>query len=548
MTSRIAQAYDTLVLQNPKLVLAALLAVLAFFGYHTKDFKLDASADTLLLEDDADLKEFRQVRERYPSNELLVVTYTPDQDLFSDQALEPLKQLREDLKTVGSVDSVFTILDAPLFSSSDADIQEMINDMPSLEKPGIDRAKAREELVSSPIYQNLLISADGRTTAVLLGLAVNEEFNRLLKSRNELREKRRNSGLSAEEAQTLEQVTAEYERINEALNDQRHRDVAQIRDIIAPYRQHGVLHLGGVPMITDDMVTYVRNDLTVFGAGVLAFLIIILTVIFRKVRWIVLPLLSCFYSGLIMIGVLGFAGWKVTVISSNFLALMLIITISMNIHLIVRYLQLHRDNPDHDQLALVRTTTHKMVRPCLYTALTTIIGFGSLVVSDIKPVIDFGWMMSAGLSVTFATSFLLFPSLLLLIGKTGTNRTINRDRFFLPGYLARLTEFHGNKILVLAVLLTVVSAVGISMLRVENSFINYFSEDTEIYQGLKLIDEQLGGTTPVEVVIRFVEDVEDLTEEDKKEMTPEEIAEELEFIKAMRTKPELWFTPTKVDL
>lgn len=548
MRSRIAQAYDALVLNNPRLVLVLLFSILAFFGYHTKDFKLDASADTLLLEDDADLKEFREVRERYPSNDLLVVTYTPDRDLFSDQALEPLRQLREDLGKVANVDTVFTILDAPLFSSSDADIQEMINDMPSLEKPGIDRAKARDELINSPIYQNLLISADGRTTAILLGLAVNEQFNRLLKSRNELREKKRNASLSTEETQTLKQVTAEYERVNEVLNEQRHRDVAQIRDIIEPYRQHGVLHLGGVPMITDDMVTFVRNDLTVFGAGVLAFLIIILTVIFRKLRWIVLPLLSCFYSGLIMIGVLGFAGWKVTVISSNFLALMLIITISMNIHLIVRYLQLHRDFPDHDQLALVRTTVHKMVRPCLYTALTTIIGFGSLVVSDIKPVIDFGWMMSAGLSVTFATSFLLFPTLLLLMGKTGTNRTISRDRFMVPEYLARLTEFQGNKILVLALVLTAVSAAGISMLRVENSFINYFSEDTEIYRGLKLIDEELGGTTPVEVLIRFEDDVEELTAEDKAEMTPEEIAAELEFMEALRTKPELWFTPTKVDL
>jgi uncharacterized protein len=548
MTSRIVQAYDALVLHNPKFVLVVLLSILAFFGYHTKDFKLDASADTLLLEGDPDLKEFQKVHERYPSSDLLIVTYTPDDDLFSDRALEPLKQLREELKKVASVDTVFTILDAPLFSSSDADIQEMINDMPSLEKPGIDRARARDEMVNSPIYRNLIVSADGRTAAILLGLVVNEKFNYLLKSRNELREKKRNTGLSAEEAQTLNEISDEYEQVNEAINDQRHRDVAHIRDIIEPYRQHGVLHLGGLPMISDDMVTYVRNDLTVFGAGVLAFLIIILTVIFRKLRWIVLPLLSCFYSGLIMIGVLGFAGWKVTVISSNFLALMLIITISMNIHLIVRYLQLHRDHPDDDQLALVRNTTHKMVRPCLYTALTTIIGFGSLVVSDIKPVIDFGWMMSAGLAVTFATSFLLFPTLLLLMKKTGTNRTINRDRFMLPEYLARLTEFQGGKILVLAVALSVVSAVGISQLRVENSFINYFSEDTEIYQGLKLIDEELGGTTPVEVLIKFEDDVEELTAEDKAEMTPEEIADELEYMDALRTKPELWFTPTKVDL
>ncbi len=547
MTSRTVQAYDTLVLHKPKLVLVVLLSILVFFGYHTKDFKLDASADSLLLEDDVDLKVFRKIHQRYPSRDLLVVTYTPDKDLFSDQALESLKQLREELKKVTSVETVFTILDAPLFKSSDVPITEMIDDVPSLEKPGVDRAKAKDELLNNPIYRELIVSADGRTTALLLGLVKDQQYNNLLQSRNELRAKKRNAGLSVKETQTLERIIIEYDQAHEALSEQRHLDVVRIRDIIKPYRQHGVLYLGGVPMITDDMITFVRNDLIIFGGGVLVFLIIVLTAIFRELRWIVLPLLSCFYTGLIMVGVLGLIGWKVTVISSNFLALMLIITISMNIHLIVRYLQLHRDHPGDDQLALVRTTTHKMVRPCLYTALTTIMGFSSLVVSDIKPVIDFGWMMSAGLAVAFTTSFLLFPTLLLVMGKTRSKPSADSDRFLLPLYLARLTEFHGNKVLVLAVMLAVVSVAGITLLRVENSFINYFSDDTEIYQGLKLIDEKLGGTTPLEILIKFKDDSGNLLKpEDLEGLTEEEIQMEREYAAALANSPEYWFTPTKV--
>jgi len=547
MMSSIVRVYDTL-LQNPKLVLIVLLSILVFFGYHAKDFKLDASADALLLEDDVDLKVFRNIQQRYPSNDLLIVTYTPDKDLFSDQALGSLKNLREELKKVAIVDTVFTILDAPLFNSSDADIQEMVNNMPSLEKPGVDRARAKEELVNSPIYSDFIISSDGQTAALLLSLVENKKFDRLLKSRDDLRTKRRQNGLSPEEIHLLRRITADYDQVNEERSVKRHRGISNIRGIIDPFRKNGILHLGGLPMISDDMVTFVRNDLIVFGGGVLVFLIIILTVIFRKIRWIALPLISCFYSASIMIGILGLIGWKVTVISSNFLALMLIITISMNIHLIVRYLQLNRDHPNDDQLALVRATAHKMVKPCLYTALTTIIGFGSLVVSDIKPVIDFGWMMSAGLAVTFATAFLLFPTLLLVMGKNKAKNTVDKDRFPVPAYLARITEFHGNKILGLAVVLTVVSVVGIFMLRVENSFINYFSKDTEIYQGLKLIDEKLGGTTPLEILLKLEKDGEELTPEDLKEMTPEEIQEEREFLAQLRNKPELWFNPTKVEL
>jgi len=547
MTSRTVQAYDTLVLHKPKLVLVVLLSILVFFGYHTKDFKLDASADSLLLEDDVDLKVFRKIHQRYPSRDLLVVTYTPDKDLFSDQALESLKQLREELKKVTSVETVFTILDAPLFKSSDVPITEMIDDVPSLEKPGVDRAKAKDELLNNPIYRELIVSADGRTTALLLGLVKDQQYNNLLQSRNELRAKKRNTGLSVKETQTLERIIIEYDQAHEALSEQRHLDVARIRDIIKPYRQHGVLYLGGVPMITDDMITFVRNDLIIFGGGVLVFLIIVLTAIFRELRWIVLPLLSCFYTGLIMVGVLGLIGWKVTVISSNFLALMLIITISMNIHLIVRYRQLNRDHPGDDQLALVRTTMHKMVKPCLYTALTTIMGFSSLVVSEIKPVIDFGWMMSASLAVTFVTSFLLFPTLLMVMGKTGSKPTFDSDRFLLPAYLARLTETQGNKILVLALVLTIVSVAGITRLRVENSFINYFSDDTEIYQGLKLIDEKLGGTTPLEILIKFKDDSGNLLKpEDLEGLTEEEIQMEREYAATLANSPEYWFTPTKV--
>lgn len=547
MTSGIAHVYSTLVLGNPKLILISLLAILVFFGYHTKDFRLDASADSLLLEDDLDLKIFRQIHERYPSADLLIVTYTPHKNLFSDETLDSIHNLREELREVESVDNVFTILDAPLLKSSDKSFAEVINNIPNLEDPSIDREQAKNELLNSPIFSELLISKDAGTTALLLSLTENQKLNKLSRSRNVLRSKKSELALSSEDEETLKQVEKEYISVRDALNEQRHLDIAIIRTIMKKYGGNGQLYLGGVPMITDDMVTYVRSDLIVFGGGVLAFLIIVLTIIFRELRWISLPLISCFYSGLIMVGLLGLSGWNVTVISSNFLALMLIITISMNIHLIVRYRQLHRDNPSGDQLTLVKSTTHKMVKPCLYTALTTIIGFGSLVVSDIKPVIDFGWMMSAGLAVTFVTSFLLFPTLLIVLGKPKSKLVIHTDRFLLPLWLARLTELHGNKILLLAGILAVVGALGIAQLRVENSFINYFSKNTEIHQGLKLIDDKLGGTTPLEVVINFGENTNTiLTPEDLEGLTEYEIQLEREFAETLAKSPEYWFTVDKV--
>ena len=282
MTSGITHAYGTLVLGNPKLILILLFAILVFFGYHTQDFRLDASADSLLLEDDHDLKIFRQIHERYPSADLLIVTYTPNKDLFSDDTLNSLSKLREELKQVDSVESVFTILDAPLLKSSDKPFTEVINDIPTLEDSSIDREQAKNELLNSAIFRELLISKDAGTTALLLSLTEDPQLNILSRSRNVLRSKRSESGLSTEEAKSLKQVEMYYINSRDTLNEQRHLDIAVIRNIIQNYDDGGKLYLGGVPMITDDMVTFVRNDLIIFGGGVLAFLIVVLTIIFRE--------------------------------------------------------------------------------------------------------------------------------------------------------------------------------------------------------------------------------------------------------------------------
>jgi len=548
--SPVARAYERVVLGHPRAVLALLFALLAFFGYHARDFRLDASADSLLLEDDADLRLFREVHERYPSRDLLVVTFTPQAELFAEDSLVRLRALRDELRAIPSVDSVVTILDVPLLKQEEATLIEAASNIRKLEESGVDPARAREEMLHSPVYRNLILSADADTTGVLLYLDEDPEYQGLLKRRNALRDQRRAQGLSDAERDELARVSAAYDEVHTRLNAERHRTIERIRAVMRPYKEFGVLHLGGVPMITDDMITFVRSDLVVFGSGVLVFLIVVLTLIFGEVRWIALPLLSCFYAGLVMIGVLGLIGWKVTVISSNFLALMLIITISMNIHLIVRYKQLCRDFPAATQLGLVSTTVGKMARPCLYTALTSIMGFSSLVVSDIKPVIDFGWMMSAGLAVTFVTSFLLFPAILVLTARSEGGDRKGRE-FRLPGHLAALTERHGAKVLVLCVVLAVASAAGIARLKVENSFINYFSQDTEIFQGLKLIDEKLGGTTPLEVILRFEDETAAFEEFEDEENLSEEDLELLELERELAAEiassPEYWFTPYKVD-
>jgi len=544
LSARLSEAHDRFILSRPRTTLVILFALLAFFAYHAKDFGLDASADSLLLENDEDLQLLRQVYARYQTRSLLIVTFDAFGDLFTDESLSHLGRLRDELRAAENVDSVLSILDAPLVQSSDVPLQEMANNVQTLESPTIDRQRALEELTSSPIYQDLILSRDGQTTAVLVNLKRDEKLEALQAARNELLIQKGSGELDSDERHQLAKISAEYEKASKVEADRHHQTIEEIRSIIDGYREYGVLHLGGMQMVADDMITFVKSDLIIFGASVLLFLVLVLTLIFRRVRWVVLPLLSCFYASAIMIGMLGLIGWQVTVISSNFLALMLIITISMNIHLAVRYTQLLRERPAESHAALVSVTLRRMVWPCLYTALTTIIGFSSLVFSNIKPVRDFGWMMSVGLAVAFLTSFTLFPAVLMLLPKP---RAEDPGREEVPATrgLARLTERHGAAILGIAGLLAVASAVGITRLTVENSFIDYFRENTEIYQGMKLIDDKLGGTTPLQVLLDFdpapdaAEAEEEAVEDDEDDLDDWDLD--------VASDPAYWFTPFKVN-
>lgn len=540
--------YRRTVLQYPLAVIIVLGLTLAFFASQARYFKLDASADSLLLEDDKDLRIYREAQDRYRSQDLLVVTYTPQTDLFENESLDRLKVLRDQLKTITSVDTVFSLAEVPLLTSSGIQLSELAENVPTLEtNPEIDRAQVKAEISTSPVFGELILSADGSTTALLLNLKDDEALATLATERSALRLKQLQGSLSAEESANLTEVNRKYDAARAVFDGQRHDDIAAIRSILSGYKDKAKLHLGGVPMVTDDMISYIARDLVTFGIGVLLFIVLILALIFRRLRWVALPIASCFFAGTLMIGLLGLMGWKVTVISSNFISLMLILTMSMNMHLIVRYRQLRIDQPSDSQVDQVWHTMRRMFWPCLYTSLTTIIGFSSLVFSGIKPVIDFGWMMSIGLGVTFLTSFLLFPALLVWIGPLANDASADKP-VKATAFLARLTQRSGSLVLAIAGVIAILSAIGISRLQVENSFVNYFRDSTEIYQGMKLIDEQLGGTTPLDILLDLTEaedeECADTTDMDEDEL---EYCEELEIIKEESDPADYWFTPFKIE-
>ena len=494
------ERYDQLVLKRPGIIFLAIALAVIFFGYHATDFRLDASADALVLEDDQALHYYRSIRARYGSDDFLIVTYTPTHDLFSDAVLADLGSLRDELLAMERVKSVTSLLDVPLIQSPPVTLTELSEEVPTLESPQTDKASARQEFLTSPMYRNLIISPDGTTTAMQVNLHRDETWHRLLQQRNRLREQRLHRELSPQESQELASLSQQFDVYSARLQEQQNRDIAEIRSIMKGHRGKAELHLGGVPMIASDSIDFIRYDLMTFGLGVLCFLIVILTVAFHKPRWVILPMLTCFATGVIIIGFLGLVDWPVTVVSSNFISLLLIMTLSLTVHLIVRYRELHEQSPDADQYFLVRETVRAKALPCFYTAITTMVAFGSLLLSGIRPVIDFGWMMTIGMAVAFLIVFTLFPATLTFL-KPGPPASRKDLTARITHFLARLNKAYNAPILLGFTILSVLSIGGMGFLTVENRFIDYFKETTEIYRGMELIDRALGGTTPLDVII-----------------------------------------------
>lgn len=504
MRSLLLRIYDRLVLARPLAALAVALAAIILFAWQIPLFKLDASGDSLVLENDTDLRYHRGITERYATRDVLVVTYTPHADIFSPASLAELKIIRDELSRLPGVESVTSILDVPLLLSSKIPLSELADQekIKTLEKSTVDLAAAREEFLESPLYAGRLLSPDGKTTPLLLNLPIDKKYRALLKRRYELREKGYQDQLSPAEAQELEEVSRQYRAHLTSLTHTENRLVEAVRQIIDRHGGHPVFYLGGVPMIVSDMIAFIRKDLLIFGVGVSVFLIITLAIIFRKLRWVVLPIACCAATVLTMIGYLGMVDWRVTVISSNVISLMIILTMSLTIHIIERYLEVHAESPEANQRSLILESVRTIIVPCFYTTLTTMVAFISLLVSDIRPVMDFGMMMAMGLIFSFILVFVILPATLVLFKKDSSGAG---EDFSNPITLrfAHFTTIHGKTILVVSLVLTLLSVIGITRLKVENRFIDYFRQHTEIYQGMSLIDRKLGGTTPLDIIIDF---------------------------------------------
>ncbi len=533
--------YKKLILDFPKFTLFLLLLLLSFSIFHAKNFNLDASSDALILEGDEDLKYLREINERYGSKDFLFLTYTPVSSFEDKETILNLQLLKSKIEKLSWVDSVITVIDVPLLKSTDENLMDRLKNYKTLAHPEIDKKRGFDEIINSPIYKDYVISKDGKTSGIVVYLKKDERLAEYIKVKDKYYYQSLENNLTKSDKLNYKNFLKEYEEYKNLYNLRNHQNIEEIRDVINKYGENAKIHLGGIPMIADDMMSYIKSDIVIFGIGVFIFIIITLWIVFRNIKWVIMPLLGCSTSVVIMIGLLGLVGWKVTVISSNFIALMLILNMAMNIHITVRYLQLKKEFKELPKSEAIFETSKKMFLPILYTVLTTICAFMSLIFSGIKPIIDFGWMMTMGLTVSILVTFLLIPALLNLFSSDDDINIKDTEKSIITSILGSFAKKNNVLIFGIAFFILIISLIGISRLQVENSFINYFDKETEIYKGMKKIDDELGGTTPLNIIIKFPIVKEEASQND------DEFSEWEEENDSNEDKAKYWFTRDKMD-
>jgi len=495
--------YSIFVIKNPLLILSAVLLVILIASQGITNFKLDASSDALVLEDDESLKTYRENEKEFGDSSFLIVTFKPEFELFSYRSLNQLSQIEESLSKLDGVDSVLSLLDAPIFFQPKVGLTEVADNLKDLTTEGIDLIEAKQEIINNPIYRDLIISKDGSTTAMQIVLRGNNEYDSLITDRYQILDTLKSKEPITNETKTLLQDNLDSinKRISE-LNDNESNFnsslVSEIRSILDLHRNNATLYLGGPAMITSDMMEYIRSDLVVFGVAVASVFAIMLFLFFGNIWFVILPISNAFLTTFVTAGFLGYMDWKISVVSSNFIALLLILTISLTVHVLVKINELQKGLMGNDESLI--DAVDQMFLPCFFAALTTAVAFLSLLLGELKPVIEFGKMMAFGISIAFIFTFSFLPSSLSLIKNNKSKDYLSLHK--ITNKILAISKKYSTYIYLTFSIIFCVLIFGTTKLVVENRFIDYFDEETEIYQGMLEIDKNLGGTATLDIIIK----------------------------------------------
>lgn len=492
--------FFTAIVNYPLVVLCLFIVGAASIGWQARHFEIDASADTLLTRDNKLFVQSQVLSERFSPQEFILIAYEPkNHSIFSQKTYDDLNSLTEQLSQLERVDKVNSLLNMPLLTLMEGGINlENPQDF-TLEQQGFTPDQLETTFSDHPIYEDLLINKSQTATAIQVLFKPHDELGDIQREINAIQKNMLERELTEDEQEQVEQLEEQAAPLEKSLSETRVDEIEAIREMLPEYQDDAELYLGGAHVLGYQLIQIIKNDLVLFGGIIVGMICLILSLLFRSFRWVLIPILSCAFSVLLTVGLFGLLGFKTTVISSNFIALQLILTLAIVIHLIVQYREYNEKEPDWDQKRLVLETCLVKAAPCFYAGLTTSVGFASLLLTGLQPVISFGWMMIIAMIISILVSLILFPALMSLFSKEKSSKPQKFSKAII-GLFAYLARSWPKAVLAVSVAGLLIAGVGLFRLSVENSFINYFSEETEVRKELTFIDQEMGGSTPLDLV------------------------------------------------
>ena len=518
MFQKIINALISVVVRKPIVVLVSMLALVAACSFFISSLNIDASPDSLMLESDPDLKYYREVHRHYGTDEFIIVGFKPKKEILEKSTIDFIENISEKFKKIEGVSSVTSLSNVPLLLQIQKDNKTGETSFSNLLSSQVDLAKAKAEFTTSPIYVNNLVNDDLNTTAIKVDIEKNETLIDLLEEKYVFLDKQKNQLLDESDEADLHGVRKNILFERQVINNRYKNVLRSVREIVNDVDDAGEFYLAGAPLIGNDMKDFVGKDIKIFGVAILSIMILVLFLFFRRPAWIFLALVCAILNVLLVAGLASILEFQLTIISSNFVALLIIFSVTLSIHVIIRYQEIQKTQPNETIDENLKITLSQIITPCFYMVLTSAIAFFSLIVSDINPVIVFGYIMILGLLCAFLLTFTVLPALIMLINPKSRVLEQDKSATLLENLLNVIVN---NKRLTIAIVvgMFVLNIIGISQITVENRFIDYFKKTTDIYQGLELVDQELGGTVPLEVMLEVdpdqVEEVDEDTQEDE---------------------------------
>ncbi|MGH1537232.1 MAG: efflux RND transporter permease subunit [Gammaproteobacteria bacterium] len=540
MFQNIINLLTSIVVRKPIVTLVLMFALVAACGIYIQNLNIDASPDSLMLESDPDLKYYREVHRHYGTDEYIIVGFKPNKAMLEKESIRYINDISNKFKEIEGISGVTSLSNVPLLLQLKEDEKTGQTSFSNLLTPNVDIKKAEQEFTSSPIYVDNLVSKDLNTTAIKVDIEKNAKLVDLIEQKYELLEKQ-------EAEPKIDQGNDELKQLRDNISverfiiNQRYKHVLDaVRGILATEDNKGQFYLAGAPLIGNDMKEYVAKDIRTFGVAILAIMVVVLFLFFRKPAWIFLALICAVLNVILVAGLASLLGFQLTIISSNFVALLIIFSVTLSIHVIIRYQEIQALHPNDSVEDEIKATISQIITPCSYMVLTSAIAFLSLVVSDINPVIIFGYIMILGLFCAFLLTFTVLPALIKLIKPKSRSHEKDKSADFLENVLEVIVN---NKKLTLTILVGMfaLNIYGISQLTVENRFIDYFKKSTDIYQGLELVDKDLGGTVPLEIMLEADPNLEEAVDDSEEDEEFGDYLTELEETQDDFTAKSYWY-------